>query len=79
MWADCVKGGLGGPIAPCLTNGFGIWNRVVNWQNLTTQQSGHVTSAGDGTFVADTGPGWVNVQILKPGDGVGMAWGSFSS
>jgi hypothetical protein len=81
VWADCIKGGLGGPNAPCLTsNGnLGIWDRVLNWQNLTTQQRGQVTSAADGSFVADPGAGQVNVQILKPGDGAGVATGTFSS
>lgn len=40
---------------------------------------GQVTSAADGGFVVHPGPGQVNVQILKPGDGAGMATGSFSS
>jgi hypothetical protein len=81
VWADCIKGGLGGPNAPCLTsNGnLGIWDRVLNWQNLTTERSGQVTSAADGSFVADPGAGQVNVQILKPGDGAGVATGTFSS
>jgi hypothetical protein len=78
--ADCIKGGLGGPNAPCLTsNGnLGIWDRVLNWRNLTTQQSGQVTSDAAGAFVAHPGPGQVNVQILKPGGGAGMATGSVS-
>jgi hypothetical protein len=81
VWADCIKGGLGGPTAPCVSTNahFGIHDRVLNWQNLTTAQSGQVPSAPDGSFVADTGPGQVNVQILKPGNGIGMAVGGFTS
>ncbi len=81
MWADCIKGGLGGPNAPCVATDryWGIDNRVLNWQNLTTQQSGQVTADRYGAVVADIGPGQVNVQILEPANGAGMATGRVSS
>ena len=81
IWADCIKGGLGGPGAPCVTTEtyWGIDDRVLNWQNVSSGQSGQVQSDTDGAFVAETGPGQVNLQILKPGNGVGVATASFSS
>lgn len=79
--ADCVKGGLAGPAAPCVTTDqyWGIDDRVLNWQNLTNATSGSVPAAWDGSFVVDVGRGLVNVQVLKPWKGVGMAVGSYTS
>ena len=77
---DCVKGGLGGPVAPCLdwqNRWWGIDDRVLNWQNLTTGAAGSVPAGRDGTFVATPGAGRVNIQVVGSGNVVGAAVGSY--
>lgn len=79
---DCVKGGLGGPAAPCLPsqdNYVGINDRVLNWQNLTTGAVGSVQAGWDGAFVASPGAGQVNIQVVGSGKVIGAAVGSYSA
>lgn len=78
---DCIKGGLGGPTAPCVDGpGFRaqIANRTLDWWNDGQRYGGQVQARPDGSFTALISEKKVTFTVGGPGT-IGRAIGHYSA
>ncbi len=77
---DCIRGGLGGPTAPCIDNPgtrHQISNRTLSWWNDGKQYGGGVQARPDGSFTALLTEKKVTFTVGGPGT-IGRAVGHYS-
>lgn len=78
---DCIRGGLGGPAAPCFDNPATraqIATRTMNWWNDGKWGGGQVKARPDGSFTARISEKRVTFTVGGPGT-IGIATGHYSA